>query len=171
MGPDIGVLLHEADLVAGRLGRRFRLSSYDREDVRQILLVDVLARLRFFDPARGLLGAFAGTVMRHRVGRIAQALVRERTLFTTAPAEVSGADPGEPTCPHEGVRHHPHDLRIDLANAIQLLNQADRALCQELIWSTPSEICRAGRRSRAGVYRAIGKIRAHLMSNGITGAA
>ena len=35
----------------------------DLDDLRQDLLLDVIARLRSFDPDRGSLGAFAGTVM------------------------------------------------------------------------------------------------------------
>ncbi len=51
-------LCREADRVAARLARRFRLVDADREDLRQDLIVDLLARLRHFDPGRGTPDAF-----------------------------------------------------------------------------------------------------------------
>jgi RNA polymerase sigma-70 factor (ECF subfamily) len=56
---DLQILVHEADLAARRLVRRLRLPAHEREDLRQDLLVDLIARLPAFDPARGRLGAFA----------------------------------------------------------------------------------------------------------------
>jgi hypothetical protein len=49
---DLAVLRREAEITAGRLIRRMNLSTHDRDDLRQDLLVDVFARLKDFDPCR-----------------------------------------------------------------------------------------------------------------------
>lgn len=63
---DLDILRREADREAARLVRQFRLPSHERDDLRQDLLVDLIARLPGFNPDRGSLGAFAGAVMSHR---------------------------------------------------------------------------------------------------------
>ena len=42
---DLQILLHEADIAARRLVRQLRLPRADLDDVRQDLLVDLIARL------------------------------------------------------------------------------------------------------------------------------
>ena len=50
---DLQILHHEAELVARRLVRRLRLPNCDLADLRQELLLDLIARLPAFDPLRG----------------------------------------------------------------------------------------------------------------------
>ena len=56
---DLQTLLHEADGAARRLIRKLRLSKDDLADVRQELLVDVIARLPAFDPSHTTFQPFA----------------------------------------------------------------------------------------------------------------
>src|SRR5437879_2260556 len=79
----VGVLLHEAAAKASRLVRDLGLPGHERDDLRQELLVDLLARYKRFDPERGALGAFAGAVVRHRAMGLASRIVRERTIFVS----------------------------------------------------------------------------------------
>jgi hypothetical protein len=64
----------KADRAAARLILRYRLSPEDRQDLRQELLVDLLLRLKSFDPCRGTLGAFSEVVIRHGMARLASSL-------------------------------------------------------------------------------------------------
>ncbi len=75
-------LLHrEVNVAAGRLVRNLQLPVHQREDLRQELLLDLIARLKRFDPARGTLNAFASVIIRHRVGRLGKRINRERAIF------------------------------------------------------------------------------------------
>ncbi len=85
---DIRILQHEAEVAARRLARRLRLPQSDLADLRQELLFDLIARLPAFDPERGSLGAFAGTVMAHKGVGIARKIQCERRLFGAEPISV-----------------------------------------------------------------------------------
>jgi len=180
---DFEVLLREANLAAWRLVRQFRLTSFHKDDFRQELLVELLSRVAMFNPARGTLGAFAGTVVRHRAGRIANNIRREQRFFVerfknTMYADLKAVDIAR----YEG-RQHQHDerdlinqfsiseIRVDLKRALARLPSSDLGLCAALIEYTPAEISRNSGRSRAGVYRAIKKIRTHMETFGISAVA
>src|SRR6266516_6545163 len=81
---DICVLLREATAAARRLARRLGLPNHEHEDLRQDLLVDVLVRLKWFNPDRGSLGVFAGTVNRHRAAGLANEICHERAIIAPA---------------------------------------------------------------------------------------
>lgn len=61
---NLQILLHEADIAARRLVRQLRLPRADLDDVRQDLLVDLIARLPAYDADRGTLGALAARTVR-----------------------------------------------------------------------------------------------------------
>jgi DNA-directed RNA polymerase specialized sigma24 family protein len=65
---------------ARRVARTMRLSSAEREDAEQGILVTLLERRRYFDPARGPWLPFADRVARQAVQTIADALGAERQL-------------------------------------------------------------------------------------------
>jgi DNA-directed RNA polymerase specialized sigma24 family protein len=175
---DICVLLREANAASRRLVRGLGLPNHDHEDLRQDLLVDLIARLKWFSPDRGSLGAFAGTVSRHRTLRLANRIYRERTVFAPAcdrspdwdEAGVSdaGGDVELPFCGQFPDDFGEIDRRIDLCRALDKLSRADLRLCAKLIERTPTEIIRGGRCSRASVYRQIKRIRLHLLGEGVS---
>src|SRR5882724_9987861 len=82
---DLCVLLREATMAARGLVRRLGLPGHEQEDLRQELLVDLIARLKWFDPARGTLNAFANVIIRHRAGRLARRINIERAIFAPTP--------------------------------------------------------------------------------------
>jgi DNA-directed RNA polymerase specialized sigma24 family protein len=89
-------LLHrEVNVAAGRLVRKLQLPVHHREDLRQELLVDLIARLKRFDPARGTLNAFASVIIRHRAGRLGKRINRERAIF--APMFLTDSLADDPT--------------------------------------------------------------------------
>lgn len=181
---DLDHLRREADRAAARLVRQFRLPPSDRDDFRQDLLVDLIARLKGFDPARGSLGAFAGTVVAHRAAHLASGIVRDRAVF----APVSLDDPlpdadgttvgdtvaedggylavmGQPTDGFAAVEH-----RLDLDRALGGLRPSDLTLCTALTHRTPTELSQDGRGARASLYRQVREIRLRLMTAGLAAA-
>ena len=176
---DFQILSHEALVGARRLMRSLGVPQHDLEDIRHELLVDLIARLRWFSPDRGALGSFAGKIVKHRSTRIASRIKRERKVFVSLEAYVSEADidcvsRASPALLYPTVlAEYPQPIedRLDLRRALGGLARTELELCTALIEATPTEIGRNSGCSRAGVYRAIRRIRAHMMSNGIKAAA
>jgi RNA polymerase sigma-70 factor (ECF subfamily) len=182
---DLLLLLREADVAAGRLVRRLRLPVHEREDLRQDLLVDLIARLKSFDPTRGSLGAFAGTVIARHAARLAARIRRDRSLFAPMSLDdpLSGTD-GDTlgdTIPGSGgyaaMMGQSTDgfaaveRRLDLDRALGTLRGSDIAFCARLIHRTPTQLSRDGLGSRATVYRQVQEIRLQLMAGGLSDAA
>ena len=184
-GGELKLLCREADREAGRLVRRLRLPIHEREDLRQDLLLDLIARLRSFDPSRGSLRAFVGTVVSHRAARLAGRIRRERLLFapvsldepspesegSTLADSVPEAD-GYPALlgqPCDGFA--PVERRIALDRALGCLRPTDLSLCADLVEHSPGELGQAGGPSRASLYRHIGEIRMRLTAAGLSAAA
>jgi RNA polymerase sigma-70 factor (ECF subfamily) len=182
---DVDLLHREADVAAARLVRRLRLPLHEREDIRQDLLVDLIARIKSFAPARGSLGAFAGTVVAHRVARLAARIRRDRDLFApvsldTPLAVTEDATLGDILPENAGYaammgqatdRFAAVERRLDLERALGQLRWPDQALCAELLHRTPAEISERGSASRASVYRKVQEIRLQLMVHGLADAA
>ena len=95
---DIETVIREADAAAQRLRRKLCLPVYEREDLGQDLLVDLLRRLPGYDPARGSIGAFANIVLRNECARIAirhhrQRWVQGGTMLSLDAPVVSSVEP------------------------------------------------------------------------------
>jgi DNA-directed RNA polymerase specialized sigma24 family protein len=179
---DLEHLLHEAESAARRLVRNLRLPAHEREDIRQELLLDLIVRLKWFDPARGSVGAFANTILAHRGARIAARVQRERAIFvSTLPSHsvvirstnhVRGGH-SDAELPNLVQSPTPFatagvDLRLDLQRALNAMEPADSRLCAELVDENPTEISRSGKGSRAGLYRRIREIRLRMMLAGVS---
>ncbi len=180
---DIQILQHEADIAARRVRRQLRLPHDDLDDLRQDLLLDVIARLRSFDRARGSLGAFAGTVMVHRAARIASKVKRERLLYGVSLDEpVAGADGasrGDLVTEGEGLaalHGQPSDSyaeverRLDVERGLGGLGPDDGALCAALSHTTIDQLAAAGRGARSSLYRRVKEIRFALLASGLQAA-
>lgn len=149
---EVALLQREADRAAARLVRAFRLPAHERDDLRQDLLVDLISRIKDYDPARGCLGAFTATVVAHRTARLARRICRDRAVF----APVSLDDPaggaeaitlGETIAEDGGyaalMGQPANDVaalerRLDLGRGLEQLRQPEQALCAELIHHAPS---------------------------------
>jgi hypothetical protein len=179
---DVDVLSREADQAAGRLVRQFRLSHHERDDIRQDLAVDLLARLKWFDSARGTFGAFVATVVAHRAVRLANRIRREQAVF----APISTNDPipggggltlGDTIAESDGylaLHGQPTDRiaetehRLVLERALASLPAADIRFVTALAEASPTVI--GWKSSRAGVYRRIAHTRLDLMAAGLAPA-
>jgi DNA-directed RNA polymerase specialized sigma24 family protein len=178
---DLSVLLREATTAARGLLRKLGLPNCEHEDLRQDLLVDLIARFKWFDPGRGTLGGFAGTITRHRARRLVNRICRERAIFVPISRDDSPSNRNEARS-HDtakadgyvGVPRQSYDAcavierRLDLSRALRALGPSDLNLCAKLIERTPTEISRSGELSRASLYRRLRNIRRRLLAEGFS---
>jgi RNA polymerase sigma-70 factor (ECF subfamily) len=178
-------LLRQADREARRVCRLAGLPAQDQEDVRQDLLLDLLGRLRSYDPKRGTLGAFAQVCFGHRTGRLTARSRRERahrhplafdaplpgtaglTLADTlSEADSYGAWLGQPT---DDIADS--ERRLDLDRAIATLAPTTLPLCAALTAWTPHDLARVSGTPRASLYRHVRALRLDLLTAGISASA
>jgi RNA polymerase sigma-70 factor (ECF subfamily) len=180
---DLQFLLLEADSAARRLIRQLRLSRTELDDLRQDLLVDLIARLPAFDPQRGSLGAFANIVLGNHATRIAGRVKRERALFGAAPvsldeelAESGGSSRRELIAEDEGLSAYfgqsvdafaEVERRLDVERTLGVLDRRDGTLCAALSHTSVDRLVAQGRGSRSGLYRRVNELRHILTANGL----
>jgi RNA polymerase sigma-70 factor (ECF subfamily) len=75
---DLDLIRPIAKSQASRLRRTLGRPGHEQEDMEQDLLLDLITRLRSFDPARGTLAAFATVCFQHRAARLATRFRREK---------------------------------------------------------------------------------------------
>lgn len=183
---DLQLLLFEADAEARRLVRRLRLPRAEIGDIRQDLLVDLIARLPAFAPERGSLGAFAGLVLRNQATRIAAKIKRERAAFGAVPVSLDEEQPGrdggtrgELTAEEDGLSAwlgQPVDAfaaveqRLDVERGLGTLDPRDGSLCAALAHTTIERLAAQGRGSRSTLYRRLENIRLALIAHGLEAA-
>lgn len=73
-------MMAAAAYYARKVARTMRLSDVDREDVEQDILLVLLERRRFFDPARGAWSSFADRVARQAAQGVADDIGAERRI-------------------------------------------------------------------------------------------
>lgn len=74
------VMMAAAAYHARKVARTMRLSDIDREDVEQDILLVLLERRRFFDPARGAWSSFADRIARQAAQGVADEIGAERRI-------------------------------------------------------------------------------------------
>lgn len=74
------VMMAAAAYHARKVARTMRLSDVDREDVEQDILLVLLERRRFFDPARGAWSSFADRIARQAAQGVADEIGAERRI-------------------------------------------------------------------------------------------
>jgi DNA-directed RNA polymerase specialized sigma24 family protein len=178
---NLRILMNEAEAVAARMVRTFRLPACDRDDLRQDILVDLLGRIRAFDPKRGTFGAFVGTIAGHRAARLTKNMRRQRATLPVISLDeyVAGvgitltdmirkADGVSASLSQPFHAFAEIEQRLDLTRALRGLGLRELSLCAKLTEYTPTEISRSGEYSRAGLYRRLKKIRQRLVAEGFS---
>jgi RNA polymerase sigma factor (sigma-70 family) len=177
---DLQVLLRESEVAAVRMVRRFRLPTCDRDDLRQDILVDLLRRITAFDPKRGTFGAFVGTIIAHRAARLTKRWRRQRVTMISLDQPIASAGAmtlGDMTAEADGIsaslgqpfdRFAEIEQRLDLTQALAVLEPGELSLCAKLTEYTPTEISRSGEFSRASLYRRLRNIRRRLLAEGFS---
>lgn len=183
---DLQILLHEADIAARRLVRQLRLPRADLDDVRQDLLVDLIARLPAYDADRGTLGAFAGAILANRATRIANKVKRERRMYGATPISLDEVIPESDGLTRGGLIAEADGLsalfgqpadafasaeeRLDVEHGLGSLEPADCALCAALSRATADRLAASGHGARSSLYRRVKDIRLALTAIGVHAA-
>lgn len=183
---DLQILLGEADSTARRLVRQLRLPRAELDDVRQDLLVDLIARLPAYEAERGSLGAFAGIVLRNQATRIAAKVKRQRQLHGAVPVSLDepvpdsdGLTRGDLVAEEDGLAallgqpidtFAEIDRRLDVERAMGGLGRADGRLCAELSRATADRLAASGRGARSSLYRRVKDLRLTLTAMGLRAA-
>jgi DNA-directed RNA polymerase specialized sigma24 family protein len=87
------IMMGTAAYHASRVARTMALSETDREDAEQDILLALIERRRFFDPARGAWSSFADRVARQMAQVIADRIGHERRLRGKTSDAAEGCDP------------------------------------------------------------------------------
>ena len=157
----------------------------EREDLRQDLLLDFLARLPAFDPSKAALPAFAMVCFRHAGFRIARRVTAERatrlprslddvlpnTAGLTLGATIGEADGYAAWCGQSTDAIAALERRLDLERAAGVIAPEDFPLCAALSEHTPHEFGEQKTMPRMRIYRRIREMRLRLLAAGIPSAA
>ena len=152
----------------------------DPEDVRQDFLVDLLARLKSYDPARGSLTTYASLCFRHRATRLGERTrqhVQRRTIslatplsdnptMTVADTLADTDDYDGKTGARNGLLARADDL-LDLDRALSSLSDQALSLCALLVVNERDPVAASGL-PRTTFYRRVTELRCHLLAAGIT---
>lgn len=174
-------LVEMADRVAARLCRRARSSHLALEDIRQELLLDVLARLPKHDPSLGSVEIFVAICLRHRSARMALNLRRDGIanhpvsldepfpgqdlvlVDTISEEQGYSAWIGQPTNRLSQLEH-----RLDLDRALSALPADALPVCATLLMEQSTSVPRTGL-SRTTLHRRKHELRCQLLAAGISG--
>jgi hypothetical protein len=183
--PDLTPIHCLAAKEAKRLCRTLHLPDHEREDLRQDLLLDFLARLPAFDPSKADLPAFAMVCFRHAGTRIARRVTAERaarhprslddalpnTEGLTLGDTIGEADGYAAWCGQSTDAIAALERRLDLERAASAIAPEDYPLCAALSEHTPHEFGEQKTMPRMRIYRRIREMRLRLLSAGIPSAA
>ena len=171
-----------------RMAVRFGLSTADREDIQQELILDMLEHADQFDSTKGSAGTFTGMVSKHRAVELLDILIKQRMRyldFDTAAKMMSAAnDPNMSSTESQStddcvdainfIRNPDHDLFTDgmalhdLQAAISFMNGEQSALLGLLREHADlASACAASGISTASFYRRVHDLRMHLRMFGL----
>lgn len=170
-----------------RLAARFGLSSAEREDLQQDLILDLLEHEHSFDPAKGSANTFTGVVSHHRAVELLDRLIKDRMRFAFTgeqdaanDPDLSDPDPGCPAVTSAVIPLRDDDLDLfadtdtlhDLQTALATMSDAQRGLFALLEHTQNlAEACQASEMSSATFYRRVSELKMHLRMFGLKAAA
>ncbi len=180
---DLRRVLATADRFAARFCRQHAEPLLDQDDVRQDLLLDLMVRMRSFDPARSSLPTFAGICFQHRATRLGVVVRRDRRARHSASLDVVlpghteltlldilaedegyAAWIGQPT---DGLAQRVRDL--DLDRALSALGPEIVPLCAALLEDGQGRGWARAGLSRTTFHRRVKDLRCRLLAVGIGG--
>lgn len=170
---------------ARQLVRHSAFTDADLDDLEQELTLDLLNRLRKYNPRRAQRNTFIARVVEHKAATILEAASaarhRERACALSLSDRIETAEGelielGDTINERDRVRRHGagfasqtemSDLRMDLQAAVASLPPQLRRLCNLLETMTVTEVASTLGVSRAAIYRRIKKIRAAFEAAGL----
>lgn len=121
---DLRTLMGAAAYQARRVARTLKLSQSDREDAEQEILLALLERRRFFDPARGPWAPFAHRIARQAAQSVADSLVAARKLDAVPldqPAVEMTLRQDEPATLAETIQDSAAHTEADILDTLSLI--------------------------------------------------
>lgn len=170
------VMMAAAAYHARKVARTMRLSDVDREDVEQEILLVLLERRRFFDPARGAWSSFADRVARQAAQGVADGIGTERRVrgpsLDQPVSEDRDATLGDVVDAQGGAALDPEpDLQLPLVLARFVAElPGELALVARLALLEDGDLAEAQRRSGLSTsefYRRLREVRYRLVCLGI----
>lgn len=179
----VRIIKFKSRQLVGRVG----FTAYDREDLEQEMMLDLLQRLSKYDPERAQRNTFIARVVDHKVATIIEARTarvrdyrRRCSLddcfeyseyednFCIERMEIIDQDDylmrtGKVSRPPSELR----DLSLDVRQAIEKLPPELRELCRRLDTDTVTEISRDTGIPRGTIYESIKKLRAIFEDAGL----
>ena len=169
-----------------RLAARHGLSSAEREDIEQSILLELLERYPQYDPAKGSMNTFTGLVSEHRAVELLDQLMRQRIRMTVFEPRDAANDPdfyasvGDGTTGDNVVPLWADDRDLfsdsetlhDIQAALACMNQDQQDLFNliDKHHDIPTA-AKASGMSSATFYRRVDDLRMHLRMFGIRPAA
>jgi DNA-directed RNA polymerase specialized sigma24 family protein len=169
-----------------RLAARHGLSSAEREDIEQSILLELLERYPQYDPAKGSMNTFTGLVSEHRAVELLDQLMKQRIRMTVFEPRDAANDPdfyasvGDGTTGDNVVPLWADDRDLfrdsetlhDIQAALACMNQDQQDLFNliDKHHDIPTA-AKASGMSSATFYRRVDDLRMHLRMFGIRPAA
>ena len=166
---------------------KFGFGKSDRKDLEQDFRLDVLVRLRSYDPDRAHRRTFISRIIANKAATLIESQKAQKRNFTktrfSLNEEVAGPD-GDPSTRMEQMevqdyKHRVfdrfictqprHDLTIDLSVVLPGLSAEHRLICELLSrGDRVAEVARRLRCSRATVYAGIEKVHQRFVREGLS---
>lgn len=170
------VMMAAAAYHARKVARTMRLSDVDREDAEQDILLVLLERRRFFDPARGAWSSFADRVARQAAQGVADEIGAARRVRGGSRDQPAGDD-GNTTlgelidADQSPIGDPEQDLQLPLALAAFIAGLPDElALVARMSLLEDGDLAEAQRHSGLSTsefYRRLREVRYRLVCVGI----
>jgi hypothetical protein len=175
---ELRILMGAAAYQARRVARTLKLSQSEREDAEQDILLALLERRRFFDPARGLWSPFADRIARQAAQSVADALAATRRIDAVRldqPALEMALRQEEPVTLAETIADDAAPGEKDILSRLTLIRflaklTPELRLVAKATLMADGDLADAQRRSRLSAsefYRRLREIRYRLICEGL----
>lgn len=176
----VRIIKHKARQLVGRYG----LTFFDREDLEQELMIDLLQRMRHFNPAKAKKTTFIARIVERHIATILEARHAQcrdwrlcRVSLNT-PHENDRGDTRElidrvdsegtlRPCQPDTREIEINNLRMDVARVLDTLPEDLRDLCERLRESNMAEIARETGVPRTTLYDKLTRIREAFREAGL----
>lgn len=167
------LIRHKARQLVGKAG----LTENDRQDLEQELMIDLLSRMKHFNPAKGKKTTFMTRIVERRISNILEARFAQCRDWRKCTASLNDPIPGGDDDSTERIEqvssdgqmgHHQgretieqrqNDIRLDVDRVIAALPEDLQELCEKLQSSNMAEIAREMGVPRSTLYGKLTKLR------------
>lgn len=166
------LIRHKARQLVGKAG----LTENDRQDLEQELMIDLLSRMKHFNPAKGKKTTFMTRIVERRISNILEARFAQCRDWRKCTASLNDPIPGgdddstehieqvssDGQMGHQGretIEQRQNDICFDVDRVIATLPEDLQELCEKLQSSNMAEIAREMGVPRSTLYGKLTKLR------------